>query len=186
MVWLWPRAPLGFGVVFRGAGGGRSNYNPAVPSPRKLHDKYFKQAKRDGYLARSAYKLLELDDRHKVIPRGGKVLDLGCAPGSWLQVAQERVGPKGLVVGIDLKPVDRSVPEKVVTVVGDSFLSADGGLTLSHYISAFAPAYRLKVLGTSIALATLSTMLALLIGLPYAFFCTRVRTPGRSIFSAIE
>ncbi len=73
----------------------------------------------------------------------------------------------------------------VLIVVGDSFLSEDGGLTLAHYISAFAPSYRMKVLGTSIGLATLATLLALLIGLPYAFFCTRVRIPGRSIFSAV-
>lgn len=94
-------------------------YNRPVPSPRKLHDKYFNLAKREGYLARSAYKLIELDDRHQVLPKGGKVLDLGCAPGSWLQVAHQRVGPKGLVAGIDLKPADRSVPDRVVTVVGD-------------------------------------------------------------------
>jgi 23S rRNA (uridine2552-2'-O)-methyltransferase len=90
-----------------------------VPRARKLHDKYFNQAKREGYLARSAYKLLELDDRHQVLPKGGRVLDLGCAPGSWLQVAQERVGSKGLVVGIDLKPASSLVPDRVITVVGD-------------------------------------------------------------------
>lgn len=94
-------------------------YNHPVPSPRKLHDKFFNLAKREGYLARSAYKLLELDDRFKILLRGNRVLDLGCAPGSWLQVAQQRVGPSGLVVGIDLKPVSPAVPKEVVSVVGD-------------------------------------------------------------------
>jgi len=73
----------------------------------------------------------------------------------------------------------------VFSVVADSFLSAEGGLTVQHYITVFAPAYRLKVLGTSIALASLATLLAVLIGLPYAFFCTRVATPGRSLFSSL-
>ncbi|MBZ0172980.1 MAG: RlmE family RNA methyltransferase [Phycisphaerales bacterium] len=86
---------------------------------RKLHDRYFKQAKREGYLARSAYKLVELDDRRQLIRPGDRVLDLGCAPGSWLQVAAERAGPKGEIVGIDLKPVAGSFGPNVRTIVGD-------------------------------------------------------------------
>ncbi|MEM1329043.1 MAG: RlmE family RNA methyltransferase [Planctomycetota bacterium] len=86
---------------------------------RVLHDRYFKQAKRDGYLARSAYKLLEIDDRKKLLRRGMRALDLGCAPGSWLQVLSERVGPGGAVVGIDLLPVRGSFPSNVRTVQAD-------------------------------------------------------------------
>lgn len=86
---------------------------------RVLHDRYFKQAKREGYLARSAYKLMEIDDRRRIIPRAGKVLDLGCAPGSWLQVLSERIGDKGRVVGIDLKRVTQPMPETVRTITGD-------------------------------------------------------------------
>lgn len=86
---------------------------------RVLHDRYFKQAKREGYLARSAYKLIEIDDRRRIIPRAGKVLDLGCAPGSWLQVLSERIGDKGRVVGIDLKRVAEPMPETVRTITGD-------------------------------------------------------------------
>ena len=62
-----------------------------VPRPRELHDRYFRQAKREGYAARSAYKLLEIQTKHRVIRPGDRVLDLGCAPGSWLQVASELV-----------------------------------------------------------------------------------------------
>lgn len=86
---------------------------------RVLHDKYFRQAKREGYLARSAYKLMEIDDKRRVIQRAGRVLDLGCAPGSWLQVLSERVGDKGTVFGIDLKPVTSEMPENVRAIVGD-------------------------------------------------------------------
>lgn len=86
---------------------------------RVLHDKYFRKAKREGYLARSAYKLIEIDNTRRVIQRAGRVLDLGCAPGSWLQVLSERVGEKGTVFGIDLKEVTHEMPDNVRTVQGD-------------------------------------------------------------------
>lgn len=86
---------------------------------RVLHDEYFKKAKAEGYLARSAYKLLEIQKRREIIRPGMAVLDLGCAPGSWLQVASELVGPAGLVVGIDLSPVTADMPANVVTMQGD-------------------------------------------------------------------
>lgn len=75
---------------------------------RILHDEYFKKAKAEGYLARSAYKLLEIHDRFKLLKPADWVLDLGCAPGSWMQVASEIVGVRGegAVVGIDLSDVD--------------------------------------------------------------------------------
>lgn len=86
---------------------------------RKLHDKYFKMAKRDGYLARSAYKLLEINKRRKLIRKGDRVLDLGCAPGSWLQVAEKIIGPEGTLVGIDLQRVSGDFGPNVRTIVGD-------------------------------------------------------------------
>ena len=72
---------------------------------REIQDHYFRQAKREGYLSRAAYKLIEMDDRRSILHKGDCVLDCGCAPGSWLQVAARRIGPGGLVVGIDLKPI---------------------------------------------------------------------------------
>jgi 23S rRNA (uridine2552-2'-O)-methyltransferase len=87
--------------------------------PRQLHDSYFRKAKAEGYLARSAYKLIEIDDRTRILRRARKVIDLGCAPGSWLQVADKRC-PEGVhIVGIDLKEVDAPMPDTVRTVVGD-------------------------------------------------------------------
>ena len=86
---------------------------------RKLHDEFFKKAKAEGYLARSAYKLIEIDDRFDLLRPGDRVLDLGCAPGSWLQIASERVGERGRVVGIDLKPVEHPMPDNVLTQVVD-------------------------------------------------------------------
>jgi 23S rRNA (uridine2552-2'-O)-methyltransferase len=99
------------------------------PHKRKLQDKYFKQAKREGYVARSAYKLLELNDRRRILRKKDRVLDLGCAPGSWLQVAREIVGERGLVVGIDLKRVDQSFGDNVYTMVGD-FTKTDAATLL--------------------------------------------------------
>lgn len=87
---------------------------------RILHDRYFKQAKHDGYLARSAYKLLEIQDRFNTLRSGDRVLDIGCAPGSWLQVTSEIIGQNGLAVGVDLKPVRHPMPTNVRTLVADA------------------------------------------------------------------
>lgn len=76
-----------------------------MPRPRKLHDEYFKKAKAEGYAARSAYKLLEINEKKRLIRNGYKVLDCGCAPGSWLQVVEEIIGDDGLALGIDLQEV---------------------------------------------------------------------------------
>jgi len=73
---------------------------------RQLNDPYVQQAKLSGYRSRAAYKLVEIDDKFKILKPGSKVVDLGAAPGGWTQVALERVGPKGFVIGIDLTPVE--------------------------------------------------------------------------------
>lgn len=92
-----------------------------MPRERKLHDHYFKKAKEEGYAARSAYKLLQINERRRIVRRGMHVLDLGCAPGSWLQVSGEAVGPNGCVVGLDLQPVTIPLPPHVCALVGDAF-----------------------------------------------------------------
>jgi 23S rRNA (uridine2552-2'-O)-methyltransferase len=71
----------------------------------EVQDYYFKQAKKDNYLARSAYKLEEINQRFHLIKKNQKVLDLGYFPGSWAQYTSNIIGPGGLVVGIDLKPL---------------------------------------------------------------------------------
>jgi len=68
-------------------------------------DQYRRLAKDQGYRARSAFKLLQLNASYHILKRGSRVVDLGCAPGGWLQVAAKEVGPAGKVIGIDLKPV---------------------------------------------------------------------------------
>lgn len=92
-----------------------------MPRKRELHDRYFKQAKTEGYAARSAYKLKEIQERFHLIRRSDRVLDLGCAPGSWLQVASEIVGPEGRVVGIDLQRVRVPAMPNVNVLEGDIY-----------------------------------------------------------------
>jgi len=102
---------------------------------RQLNDPYVAEAKRQGYRSRAAFKLLELDDRYRVLKPGLRVVDLGCAPGGWTQVAVERVGAKkgkGRVIGVDVletAPIDGAdilrldflapgAPEAVKTALG--------------------------------------------------------------------
>ena len=68
-------------------------------------DGFFRKAKREGYRSRAAYKLLEIGQRFRIIRAGHVVVDLGAAPGGWLQVAAELVGPGGRVLGFDLQTV---------------------------------------------------------------------------------
>lgn len=73
---------------------------------RQLNDPWVAEAKAQGYRSRAAFKLLQIDEKVKLLKPGQRVVDLGAAPGGWSQVAARKVGAKGRVVGIDLLPVD--------------------------------------------------------------------------------
>ena len=73
---------------------------------RKEQDFYFKKAKKDNYPARSVYKLEEAQNKYRFIKGGKRILDLGCHPGSWSLYASSILGPKGVVVGVDLQETD--------------------------------------------------------------------------------
>ena len=74
---------------------------------RQLNDPYVAQARREGYRSRAAYKLIEIDDKHKLMKPGQRIIDLGAAPGGWSQVAAGRVGEgRGRVIAIDLLEMD--------------------------------------------------------------------------------
>ena len=97
-----------------------------MSSQRVLHDHFFREAKRHGYRSRAAYKLLEIDDKRDILQKRDYVLDLGAAPGSWLQVASKCVGPRGKVIGVDLKEIDNLQLDNVTTMQEDvSELSLD-------------------------------------------------------------
>lgn len=75
----------------------------------KVKDHYFNKAKKENFLARSIYKLEEIDKKYKILKPNDRVLDLGYHPGSWTQYASSIVGDTGLVVGIDIKEVNRKL-----------------------------------------------------------------------------
>jgi 23S rRNA (uridine2552-2'-O)-methyltransferase len=83
-------------------------------------DHFHQRAKREGFRSRAAYKLAELQRAHPLLRRGQRVVDLGCWPGGWLQVAADAVGPSGRVVGVDLAAIDPPLKnENVVALCGD-------------------------------------------------------------------
>jgi len=84
-------------------------------------DAYTKRARQEGHVARSVYKLEEIDQRFALLRSGNVVLDLGCAPGSWFEYAARIVGNSGRVVGVDLKPAVATCPPNCQTIVADVF-----------------------------------------------------------------
>jgi 23S rRNA (uridine2552-2'-O)-methyltransferase len=83
----------------------------------RQNEYYYKLAKKLDYRSRASFKLMQIDDRFEIFEKNDSVVDLGACPGGWLQVAKERVGEKGKVVGVDLRyirPMDG-----VVTIIGD-------------------------------------------------------------------
>ena len=98
---------------------------------KKIKDHYFHKAKKDGYAARSAYKIEEIDKKYRIIRTGNKVLDLGCSPGSWLQYVSRKVGKSGQVLGVDLQPVKISLPSHVKVIQADIFELTDEDLKIN-------------------------------------------------------
>jgi 23S rRNA (uridine2552-2'-O)-methyltransferase len=92
---------------------------------RQINDPFVVEAKARGYRSRAAFKLAEIDDRYHVFRRGARVVDLGCAPGGWLQIALERGA--GAVAGIDLLPVD---PLAGAEIIEGDFTAPDSGARL--------------------------------------------------------
>src|SRR5262250_2411962 len=99
---------------------------------RQLNDPYVARAKREGFRARAAFKLIEIDDRYHILKPGARVVDLGAAPGGWSQVAARRVGDGGRVVAIDVLEMgaipgvtflqldfhDASAPDRLRALIG--------------------------------------------------------------------
>ena len=80
-------------------------------------DAFHRRAKREGFRSRAAYKLREIDRAQRILRPGLRVVDLGCWPGGWLQVAAEAVGPSGRVVGVDLTPLESGIGRDNVEVL---------------------------------------------------------------------
>lgn len=89
-----------------------------MPKPYIPNDAWSRKAAKEGYRARSVYKLMELDEKFHLLKPAITVLDLAAAPGSWLQYTVKKVGPKGRVIGIDLEPIKPIAPN-VTTIQAD-------------------------------------------------------------------
>ncbi len=89
---------------------------------RQLNDPYVAKAKAAGYRSRAAFKMAEMHEKFGLFKPGMRVVDLGCAPGGWAQVAVQQIGAKGKVVGCDLLPVD---PIPGATLIVQDFLADD-------------------------------------------------------------
>ena len=92
----------------------------------KVKDHYYQKAKNENYLARSIYKLEEIDQRFKLIKPGSLVLDLGYYPGSWVQYTVPKVGPQGRVVGIDIQPINKKLQFENLTLFQKDIFDVKG------------------------------------------------------------
>ena len=90
-----------------------------VRRSERKREHYYRMAKRVGYRSRAAFKIKQLNKRYGLLRSGDLVVDLGAAPGGWLQVARESVGGEGFVLGIDLQPIAKLPQNNVRTLVGD-------------------------------------------------------------------
>lgn len=107
---------------------------------RQLNDPYVKRAQTDGYRGRAAYKILELDDKYRFLVPGARVVDLGCAPGGWLQVAVPRLNTLGdrkgkavgRLIGIDLQAVEPVVGAEIYLL---DFMADDADLKVKGWLN---------------------------------------------------
>jgi 23S rRNA (uridine2552-2'-O)-methyltransferase len=134
-----------------------------VASPKNPYakpDRFTRQAKEEGYAARSVYKLQEIDQRLRILRPGQRVLDLGCAPGSWAKYAIQRIGGRGRLVGVDLTEV--SLPggvflvRSVLEVPADELRDLLGG-PADVVLSDMAPLTTGNALGDHVAQLELAT-----------------------------
>jgi 23S rRNA (uridine2552-2'-O)-methyltransferase len=132
--------------------GGKRKLSSKLWLERQLNDPYVAQARREGLRSRAAYKLIEIDDKYRILKPGMSVVDLGAAPGGWSQIAAKRVGAadgKGKVVAIDvlempqiagvgfaqLDFLTQDAPEKLIAMLGgraDAVLSDMAANTTGH------------------------------------------------------
>ena len=150
-------------------------------------DRFWQKAKKEGLRARSAFKLDEIQKRFHVVKPGGRVLDLGAAPGGWCQIAAREVGPRGFVLGVDLEPI-AALPPPAQTWVADAFapellerLRSEGKAPYDAVLSDLAPktsGVRAADEARSLELAARARALALQVLKPSGVFVVKVFMGG--------
>ncbi len=91
-----------------------------MPGKYNRKDRFYSEAKEHGYRSRASYKLVEAQKKYKLIKPGMRILDLGCWPGGWLQVASQYTGERGIVVGVDMVKTEYLRESNVITLQGDA------------------------------------------------------------------
>jgi 23S rRNA (uridine2552-2'-O)-methyltransferase len=99
-------------------------------NPYKKPDHFTQSAKSRGYPARSVFKLEEIDRRARLLKPGMHVLDLGASPGSWALYAAQRIGHRGKLLAVDLKPLETALPSHATFMVGDALSIENASLSL--------------------------------------------------------
>ncbi|MGQ9861021.1 MAG: RlmE family RNA methyltransferase [Thiobacillaceae bacterium] len=144
---------------------------------RHVHDPYVRQATQQGYRSRAAFKLIEIDDRDRLLKPGMSVVDLGCAPGGWCQVVAQRLKGQGRIVGVDLLPmtglpgVECIQGDFTESSTRDRILTALGGRPADLVICDMAP----NISGVAVADQARSYALA---ELALAFACRCLQPKG--------
>ncbi|WP_347824802.1 RlmE family RNA methyltransferase [uncultured Planktomarina sp.] len=157
---------------------------------RQLNDPYVKRAQADGYRGRAAYKILELDDKFRFLVPGARVVDLGCAPGGWCQVAVKRInalgtrqGKKvGTILGVDLQEVE-SIPGAEIHVL--DFMEDDADAKVKVWLNGPADVVMSDMAAASSGHKQTDHLRIIALCEAAAYFAFDVLTPGGTFVAKV-
>ena len=157
---------------------------------RQLNDPYVKRAQVDGYRGRAAYKILELDDKFRFLVPGARVVDLGCAPGGWCQVAVQRInalgtrqGKKvGTILGVDLQEVE-SLPGAEIHVL--DFMEDDADTKVKAWLNGLADVVMSDMAAASSGHKQTDHLRIIALCEAAAYFAFDVLTPGGTFVAKV-
>ena len=157
---------------------------------RQLNDPYVKRAQADGYRGRAAYKILELDDKFRLLVPGARVVDLGCAPGGWCQVAVKRInalgtrqGKKvGTILGVDLQEVE-SIPGAEIHVL--DFMEDDADAKVKAWLNGPADVVMSDMAAASSGHKQTDHLRIIALCEAAAYFAFDVLTPGGTFVAKV-
>ena len=157
---------------------------------RQLNDPYVKRAQADGYRGRAAYKILELDDKFRFLVPGARVVDLGCAPGGWCQVAVKRInalgtrqGKKvGTILGVDLQEVE-SIPGAEIHVL--DFMEDDADAKVKAWLNGPADVVMWDMAAASSGHKQTDHLRIIALCEAAAYFAFDVLTPGGTFVAKV-
>ena len=157
---------------------------------RQLNDPYVKRAQADGYRGRAAYKILELDDKFRFLVPGARVVDLGCAPGGWCQVAVKRInalgtrqGKKiGTILGVDLQEVE-NIPGAEIHVL--DFMEDDADAKVKAWLDGPADVVMSDMAAASSGHKQTDHLRIIALCEAAAYFAFDVLTPGGTFVAKV-